>query len=134
MCLSDGNNNAGSVPAPAALQSLFDLGAVCDCIIVGDRPDQDLLRVVAATNGQCDAPSARARRLCFTYYMHTPCNHLYAAIGFRITNLAEGFETLESGARMHASSHPPGPHTSLPIPTTPTTHRLRGVLVGAAEL
>lgn len=67
ICLSDGQHN-GSASAVSALQGLYDIGAVCDCIIVGDRPDDGLLRVVSGTGGQC----------------------------FNILTLADAFETLES--------------------------------------
>jgi len=37
LILSDGQNNDQSVQAKAALQALFDIGAVCDAIIVGSH-------------------------------------------------------------------------------------------------
>jgi ubiquitin-protein ligase len=53
ICLSDGQNNCHNVTAETALQRLFDLGALCDCMIVGKSPDASLLRLVAATEGIC---------------------------------------------------------------------------------
>mmetsp|Transcript_4259 Transcript_4259/g.6706 ORF Transcript_4259/g.6706 Transcript_4259/m.6706 type:complete len:1197 (-) Transcript_4259:91-3681(-) len=67
VCLSDGQNNGG-MSAEEALQRCYNIGATCDAIIVGTTPDENLLRVVSATQGKC----------------------------FQITGLAEGFETLES--------------------------------------
>ena len=70
VCLSDGNNNSNKVTAPGALDALTQIGAVCDCIIVGNSPDADLLKLVTATEGSC----------------------------FQITSLSEGYECLESQA------------------------------------
>jgi ubiquitin-protein ligase/Mg-chelatase subunit ChlD len=111
ICLSDGQNNCNQVTAAAALQRLYDIGAVCDCIIVGDRPDRDLLRLVTATKGQ----------------------------SFTITSLAEGYETLESEAvislraRRHGEPKPafqvqtvPANFASLAAPSQPLH---RGALV-----
>lgn len=68
--LSDGQNNEDSVTATQALQDLYNLGAVCDGIIVGNQADKNLLRVVQASGGMC----------------------------FQILSLADAFETLESPA------------------------------------
>lgn len=68
LILSDGQNNDRSVTAVQALQRCYDIGATCDCIIVGTSCDRDLLKIVSATEGRC----------------------------FQITSLADGFETLES--------------------------------------
>eukprot|EP01062_Namystynia_karyoxenos_P001942 TRINITY_DN10678_c0_g1_i1.p1 TRINITY_DN10678_c0_g1~~TRINITY_DN10678_c0_g1_i1.p1 ORF type:complete len:576 (+),score=185.56 TRINITY_DN10678_c0_g1_i1:98-1729(+) len=51
LVLSDGESNRGSVTPQDALDALGMIGAVCDCIIVGDSPDADLLRIVTASNG-----------------------------------------------------------------------------------
>ena len=40
LCLSDGQNNCHEVTAKDALQALYDVGAVCDCLLVGNSPDQ----------------------------------------------------------------------------------------------
>ena len=68
LCLSDGNNNCHEVQPQAALASLARAGAVCDCLIVGNNCDTELLRLVHATGGKC----------------------------FTIASISEGFETLES--------------------------------------
>ena len=68
--LSDGQNNAHHVTADDALASLADLGCVCDALIVGSSADQDLRKLVSATEGEC----------------------------FQITSLAGAYETLESRA------------------------------------
>eukprot|EP01065_Artemidia_motanka_P052102 TRINITY_DN9323_c0_g1_i1.p1 TRINITY_DN9323_c0_g1~~TRINITY_DN9323_c0_g1_i1.p1 ORF type:complete len:506 (+),score=159.94 TRINITY_DN9323_c0_g1_i1:94-1611(+) len=51
MVLTDGQNNCTKVSSGAALARLNAIGAVCDCLLVGGRPDDDLLRLVAATEG-----------------------------------------------------------------------------------
>jgi len=70
LCLTDGANNCHKVTASDALRELNEIGAVCDCIIVGNSPDTDLLKLVTATEGSC----------------------------YQITSLAEGYECLESEA------------------------------------
>jgi hypothetical protein len=70
MCLSDGQNNCHRVKAEDALQACFNLGATCDCLLVGNQADAELLRLVQATEGMC----------------------------FQITGLADGYECLESQA------------------------------------
>lgn len=67
VALTDGQNNAG-VDAAAALAEVRRIGAVVDAIIVGDRPDGQLRRIVAATGGEC----------------------------WQIQDLTEGFELLEA--------------------------------------
>ena len=67
--LTDGQNNAGDSPQ-AALQAAFEIGAVVDAIIVGDSPDTNLRKIVAATGGNC----------------------------YQITTLSEGFELMEAEA------------------------------------
>ena len=69
LVLTDGQNNSGSTPQ-AALEAVNSIGAVVDAIIVGDRPDADLRRIVSAAEGEC----------------------------YQVTNLGEGFELLESEA------------------------------------
>ena len=66
LILSDGESNCGASPQ-AALAAANSIGAVVDAIIVGDRPDSDLRKIVAATGGMC----------------------------FQIQSLGEGFELLE---------------------------------------
>jgi len=65
--LTDGLNNAGISPQEA-LSAVNSIGAVVDAIIVADKPDPDLRRIVTATDGQC----------------------------FLISDLGEGFELLEA--------------------------------------
>mmetsp|Transcript_9135 Transcript_9135/g.20139 ORF Transcript_9135/g.20139 Transcript_9135/m.20139 type:complete len:571 (+) Transcript_9135:62-1774(+) len=67
LALTDGQNNAG-IPPNEALRAVNNIGAVVDAIIVGDKPDIDLRRIVTATGGEC----------------------------YQISNLGEGFELLES--------------------------------------
>ena len=67
--LTDGENNAG-VSQQAALQAAFEIGAVVDAIIVGDNPDTNLRKIVAATGGNC----------------------------YQIITLSEGFELMEAEA------------------------------------
>ena len=52
--LTDGENNAG-VSQQAAVQAAFEIGAVVDAIIhiVGEIPDTNLRKIVAATGGNC---------------------------------------------------------------------------------
>jgi len=66
LCLTDGNSNNGATPQ-AALAAAHRIGAVVDAIIVGDSPDANLRKIVAATGGLC----------------------------FQIRTLGEGFELLE---------------------------------------
>lgn len=51
VCLTDGQSNTG-VTASQALAEVRRLSIVVDAIIVGDRPDENLRRIVAATGGQ----------------------------------------------------------------------------------
>ena len=69
LVLTDGQNNSGDTPQ-AALEAVNSIGAVVDAIIVGDRPDADLRRIVSAAEGEC----------------------------YQVSNLGEGFELLESEA------------------------------------
>ena len=50
--LTDGQNNAGVDPH-TALTEVNKIGAVVDAIIVGDNPDENLRRIVTATEGSC---------------------------------------------------------------------------------
>eukprot|EP00932_Pfiesteria_piscicida_P004815 SRR837773.14723.p1 GENE.SRR837773.14723~~SRR837773.14723.p1 ORF type:complete len:394 (+),score=190.18 SRR837773.14723:57-1184(+) len=65
--LTDGQSNTGASPE-AALEVVGEIGAVVDAIIVGDRPDSNLRRIVNATGGEC----------------------------WQISDLGEGFELLEA--------------------------------------
>merc|ERR1719277_2425874 len=67
LVLTDGQNNQG-VSAEAALRSAGEIGAVVDAIIVGNRPDSNLRRIVNATGGEV----------------------------YQINDLGEGFELLEA--------------------------------------
>lgn len=67
LALTDGQNNAGLAPQEA-LDRVQAIGAVVDAIIVGDRPDSNLRKIVSATGGEC----------------------------FQIKDLGEGFELLEA--------------------------------------
>jgi ubiquitin-protein ligase len=67
LALTDGQNNAGARPEEA-LAAANQIGAVVDAIVVGDRPDADLRRIVTATGGEC----------------------------YQIGDLGEGFELLEA--------------------------------------
>jgi len=67
LVLTDGQNNGG-VSAEEALHAAASIGAVVDAIIVGDRPDANLRKIVSATGGEC----------------------------FQINDLGEGFELLEA--------------------------------------
>jgi len=67
LVLTDGQNNTG-VPPEEALAAVNRIGAVVDAIIVGDRPDANLRRIVSATGGEC----------------------------YQIHDLGEGFELLEA--------------------------------------
>jgi len=69
LVLTDGQNNSGT-SAQVALSAANRIGAVVDAIIVGDDPDSDLRKIVAATGGQC----------------------------FQIRSLGAGFELLEAEA------------------------------------
>mmetsp|Transcript_52475 Transcript_52475/g.94055 ORF Transcript_52475/g.94055 Transcript_52475/m.94055 type:complete len:546 (-) Transcript_52475:88-1725(-) len=69
LVLTDGQNNTGIAPE-SALEAVNKIGAVVDAIIVGDRPDSNLRKIVNATGGDC----------------------------YQISNLGEGFELLESEA------------------------------------
>lgn len=51
VALTDGQNNTGDL-ATNALAEMRRIGAVVDAIIVGDQPDKQLLRIVAATGGE----------------------------------------------------------------------------------
>lgn len=52
LVLTDGCNNAGPSPGDA-VRAARRIGCVVDAIVVGDRPDGDLRRIVAATGGEC---------------------------------------------------------------------------------
>jgi len=67
LALTDGQNNTGA-PPEEALAAANAIGAVVDAIIVGDRPDANLRRIVSATGGEC----------------------------YQIRDLGEGFELLEA--------------------------------------
>lgn len=67
LALTDGQNNSGLSPEEGLVAALT-VGATVDAIIVGDRPDANLRRIVAATGGEC----------------------------FQIKDLGEGFELLEA--------------------------------------
>ena len=69
LLLTDGQNNSGTSPE-AALEKCYAIGAVVDCIIVGDVPDVNLRKIVKLTGGSC----------------------------FQIHSLSEGFELMESEA------------------------------------
>lgn len=69
LVLTDGQNNSGIDPS-SALVDANRIGAVVDAIIVGDTPDENLRRIVTATDGSC----------------------------FQIRSLSEGFELMESEA------------------------------------
>jgi len=66
LCLTDGENNGGIGPEET-LEAVNSIGAVVDAIIVGDTPDQNLRKIVTATEGEC----------------------------FQITTLSEGFQLME---------------------------------------
>lgn len=68
--LTDGQNNCNTVRADDALKALAACGAVCDCMLLGGGADQDLRRLVAASEGVC----------------------------VEITGLADAYEALESPA------------------------------------
>lgn len=68
ICLSDGQNNASVNLPTAALSALQNIEAVCDCLIVGNSPDHNLLRLCQATGG----------------------------LSFQINTLSDGYEILES--------------------------------------
>lgn len=67
VALTDGQNNTGAGPEEA-LEAANRIGAVVDAIIVGDRPDANLCKIVNATGGEC----------------------------YQINDLGEGFELLEA--------------------------------------
>merc|ERR1711953_641708 len=67
LVLTDGQNNTGATPEQA-LRAANRIGATVDAIIVGDNPDNNLRKIVAATDGEC----------------------------YQISSLGEGFELLES--------------------------------------
>jgi len=67
LALTDGQNNTGA-PPQEALAAANAIGAVVDAIVVGDRPDANLRRIVSATGGEC----------------------------YQIRDLGEGFELLEA--------------------------------------
>jgi len=69
LVLTDGSSNAGA-PPEEALAAAHRIGAIVDAIIVGDQPDANLRKIVAATGGLC----------------------------FQMRSLGEGFELLESEA------------------------------------
>lgn len=56
LVLSDGQNNSHNVNADDALRALANVGAVCDCMIIGgssNSADDGLRRLVAASEGVC---------------------------------------------------------------------------------
>lgn len=67
LVLTDGQSNTGEGPEEA-LRAVNSVGAVVDAIIVGDRPDSNLRKIVSATGGEC----------------------------YQIRDLGEGFELLEA--------------------------------------
>merc|ERR1719401_2424467 len=67
LVLTDGQNNTGATPEQA-LDAANEINATVDAIIVGDSPDANLRRIVAATEGEC----------------------------YQISSLGEGFELLEA--------------------------------------
>jgi ubiquitin-protein ligase len=67
LVLTDGQNNTGASPEQA-LDAANEINATVDAIIVGDSPDTNLQRIVAATEGEC----------------------------YQISSLGEGFELLEA--------------------------------------
>jgi len=67
LVLTDGQNNTGASPEQA-LDAANEINATVDAIIVGDSPDANLRRIVAATEGEC----------------------------YQIGSLGEGFELLEA--------------------------------------
>mmetsp|Transcript_14383 Transcript_14383/g.38830 ORF Transcript_14383/g.38830 Transcript_14383/m.38830 type:complete len:729 (+) Transcript_14383:470-2656(+) len=50
--LTDGQNNSG-LDWRAAANAALSIGAVVDAVIVGERPDENLRRIVSVTGGQC---------------------------------------------------------------------------------
>jgi Mg-chelatase subunit ChlD len=54
-CLSDGDDSGKQMAgAKRAANELVKLGAICDCMIVGDvKPDENLLRIVNVSGGKC---------------------------------------------------------------------------------
>lgn len=60
LALTDGNSNCGVSPE-RALTAACEIGAVVDAIIVGDSPDANLRKIVAATGGLCFQASGRPR-------------------------------------------------------------------------
>jgi len=91
ICLSDGDNNCRDVRAHEAAEACHNVGATCDCIIVGNTADEHLRRVVTATHGKC----------------------------FQINNLQGAYETLESPAVVSMSARRGGA-TRPPRPESPT--------------
>lgn len=91
LVLTDGQNNKGH-PAHVALERVREIGAIVDAIIVGDRPDPMLRKIVAATGGEC----------------------------YQINDLGEGFELLEAEsvvslrARRGGAEKPPRPSHFFP--------------------
>eukprot|EP00928_Gymnodinium_smaydae_P048656 TRINITY_DN32554_c0_g1_i1.p1 TRINITY_DN32554_c0_g1~~TRINITY_DN32554_c0_g1_i1.p1 ORF type:complete len:551 (+),score=88.34 TRINITY_DN32554_c0_g1_i1:47-1699(+) len=67
LVLTDGQSNTGAQPEDA-LAAALRIGAVVDAIIVGNRPDANLRKIVSVTGGEC----------------------------YQINNLGDGFELLES--------------------------------------
>jgi ubiquitin-protein ligase len=67
LVLTDGQSNAGASPEEA-LTAAGKIGAIVDAIIVGNRPDSNLRKIVNATGGEC----------------------------YQINDLGEGFELLEA--------------------------------------
>lgn len=53
MVLTDGQNNHHEHSVELAVRRLAEVGAVCDALLVGDRCDDGLRQLVAATEGEC---------------------------------------------------------------------------------
>ncbi len=66
LVLSDGENNCHKVTADDALKALANVGAVCDCMIVGGSKNADdgLRRLVAASEGICVEISGLSKLSC----------------------------------------------------------------------
>lgn len=67
LVLTDGQNNAGATPQEA-LRAVQKIDAVVDAILVGNCPDENLLKIVKASGGSC----------------------------FQIYSLSDGFELMEA--------------------------------------
>eukprot|EP00041_Stephanoeca_diplocostata_P013807 m.244648 g.244648 ORF g.244648 m.244648 type:complete len:608 (+) comp19474_c0_seq4:392-2215(+) len=87
ICLSDGQNNCNEITANDALTALMDVGAVCDCVIVGKSADEPLRKLVQATEGEC----------------------------FQVDGLSDAYEILESPAVLSLESRRNGAPQPVPI-------------------